>query len=233
MTMNKVRKLTVELDEETYRALIDKALKEGYSIVSDYVVLLIKKDLQQPMGKPLDPDELFSKLKPKIERVVQDNTNRFMEIISDLRTKVAELYEKYEEIAESLRQARGEASGSYGKPVVKPTTRKTGIERLKEEKILFESSLPSRIQRDKFFSYLEREGAVVLNLSKERVAVDREYWDWFKNTVFNELTTDREDEIKERLGGKGYELFARLKEDSLVIYDNKRRRWIPLERVFK
>ncbi|MEM4434006.1 MAG: CopG family transcriptional regulator, partial [Thermosphaera sp.] len=92
----------------------------------------------------------------------------------------------------------------------------------------FESTLPPRIQRDAFFSYLEREGAVVLKLSRERIAVDREFWNEFKGRLFQALTSNKDEEIKQVLGEKGYALWRALYDDNLIIFDPKTKAWRQL-----
>lgn len=227
MSEKKTHRITIELDPDTYKKLVDKAHSEGYSLVADYVIYVLKSSLTTPQQPQLSIDDFFNRLKPKVERMIQDQFNKFMELISDVRGRVAELYEKYDQLSQAVK------SLSEREPPVYPrgeARRKTGIERLREDKILFESSLPAKINRDKFFAYLEREGAIILKLAKERVAVDREFWSYFKNKVFEEASTDDEEELKKLLGDKGFELFKRMRDDLIIFFDKKRMKWFTVDK---
>ncbi len=226
----KPRRITIELDEETYRKLIERAEAEGFSLISDYIVALIKRSLS--VEKPEIPvKEVIEKLKPKINRIVQDEVNRYIQVIVDIRKQIADLYEKLDTLSSEVEQLKNRI---VQQPQVsrQAPQRKTGIERLREEKVVFESTLPPRLQRDRFFKYLEREGAVVIPLERERIAVDPEYWSEFKKILFEEINTDDEDVIKRMLGDLGYELFRRLREDSIIYFDSRRKKWVPASREY-
>jgi FtsZ-binding cell division protein ZapB len=227
----KSRKITIELDEDTYKKLVEKAEKEGYSIVSDYIIYLIKKELGG--GKTISLDEIMARIKPRIERIVQDETSRYLEMINELRMKIAEIHERIDGLSEEVEDLKKKIEEQAQKPY-KPARRtsKTGIERLREDKVVFESNLPSRLRSDRFFNYLEREGAVVLRLTRERIAVDPEYWEEFKRRLFEELDSDDEEVIKRILGKPGYELFLKLREESLIYYDPKQRKWFPASKEY-
>jgi len=222
-------RITIELDPDTYRKLVDKALSEGYSIIADYVIHVIKNSLAVPAPSTTQAslDDFYTRLKPRIERMIQDQLNEFMKLISDIRSKVADLYDKYDQLSQMIKSIAEKENLLKQQSEVK---RKTGIERLREEKVLFESSLPAKINREKFFAYLEREGAVILKLAKERVAVDREFWNYFKNKIFEELSTDDEEELKNILGSKGYELFKRIRDDLLIFFDKKKMKWVAVDK---
>lgn len=227
MSEKKTHRITIELDSDTYKKLVDKALSEGYSLVADYVVHMLKSSLALPPQPQVSTDDIFNKIKPKVERMIQDQINRFMELISDIRNRVAELYEKYDQLSQTLRTISEREAPTYPRG---ETKRKTGIERLREEKVLFESSLPAKINRDKFFAYLEREGAIILKLTKERIAIDRDFWSYFRNKVFEEVSTDEEEELKKILGNKGYELFKRMRDDLIIFFDKKRMKWVAVDK---
>ncbi len=102
--------------------------------------------------------------------------------------------------------------------------RRTAIEWLHEQGVLFESELTRLRDRDAFFDKLRREGAVVIELPHERVAVDREFWEEFVRRIEN-LGTTREDEIRVLLGDKMAKLFEKLKSAGIVYFDVKEGRW--------
>jgi len=225
----KTRKITIELDEETYKKLVEQAEKEGYSIITDYIIYLIKRSIAGE--EPVSLNHIIKKLKPRIERIVQDETSKYLMLINEIRGKIAELQERIEQLSMEIDGLKKQLEQQ---PSVKPkqATRKTGIERLREEKVVFESNLPPRLRRDRFFNYLEREGAVILPLSKERVAVDPDYWEEFKKKLFEELNTSNEEAIRKILGSPGYELFMKLKEESLIYYDPRQKKWLPASKEY-
>lgn len=231
LSEKRTHRIVIDLDSDTYKKLVDKALSEGYSVITDYVIHVLKNSLTpstQPQAAQVPIDDFFIRLKPRIERIIQDQLNEFMKLLSDVRSKVADLYEKYDQLSQTLRSATGRETTPKYQP--SEAKRKTGIERLREEKILFESSLPAKINREKFFAYLEREGAVVLKLARERVAIDKEFWSYFRNKVFEEISTDDEEELKRILGVKGYELFKRMRDDLLILFDKKRMKWVAVDK---
>lgn len=217
-----VKELLLKLPRELYHKLEEGAAKQGFSSVSDYIVHILALHLKPEHEASVS----IEKLRAKLERIIQDEINKGLAVLESMRKQIVEIYER----VDSLEQ-RVEAIESIVKelesrkaevPAAKP--RKTAIERLKEEKVLFESALPPRIQRDRLFNYLEREGAVVLKLSKERVAVDPEFWQEFKSKL-NELRSTDEKEIQRILGDKGFSLWKTLYSENLIIYDPKPKKW--------
>jgi len=221
----RVKRIVIEIDEDTYRKLVEKAEKEGYSVLSDYILYLLRRAVAGELEAPVEA--VAEKLKARIKRMVEDEMGRFLEMLNDLRTRIAELHERVEDLAIEVENVKKQVEELSATKTRQPQVRRTGIERLREEKVVFESSLPPKLSKDRFFSYLEREGAVVLKLSRERVAVDPEYWKEFKRKLFEEITTEEEETIKRILGSPGYELFRRLKDDSLIYYDSKQKKWSP------
>lgn len=225
-----VREVKLNLPIDLYNELEKLAIEEGYSSVSEYIMMIIASFIAT--SKKTLPEDL-SRLKARIERYVQDEVNKRLAVIDTLRSQVAELYEKLDvfeqklnELESTIQKQKIESPSEETKeiPRVKKTY-KTGIERLREEKIVFESKLPRKIQRDRLFAYFEREGAIVLKLTKERIAIDPDFWREFKYKLLNELTTNVEDEIKNILGDKEFELWKALYSDNAIIYDPRARRW--------
>lgn len=232
----KYKVLTIRVDEETYRKLLAKAEKEGYSMISDYILALIN----QAVGAETIPS--LDKLKTRIKRYVQDAVNEQLMVVENLRRQIIELYDKIDELEKRINDIDKKVQEITTK-ITRPTPiqrekpirqRKTGIERLKEEKVLFESKLTGLRYRDKFFNYLERMGAVVIPLRGERVAVDAEFWENFKKKLFEEIDTDNDEIIKEKLDPLEYQLFLRLRSEPLIFFDAKTRKWKPISetRIF-
>lgn len=109
--------------------------------------------------------------------------------------------------------------------------RKSAIDFLREQKIMFEADIADRIRnRDAFFERLRRDGAVVLELKYGRVAIDPDYWKEFRSAL-NELDTSDDTEIERRLGKKGYALLRALSEDGVVYFDATKRKWVFAEKL--
>lgn len=227
--------IPLRIDEETYRILRERAEKEGYLLVSDYLRVLIENIVR---GESRAREQVFwEKLRSRIERLVQDMVNKQLEPVYKIRQQVVQIYEKLDMIEDRLKdienqvkQLQAEKQQVAMRTMLQRRPRKTGIQRLREEKVLFESSLRGLKYRDSFFKYLEREGAVIINLSAERVAVDPEFWEEFKHKLFEEIKTNNEDEIKKILSPLEYELFRRLRQDAIIYYDSIARKWKPAEK---
>jgi len=218
------RKIILEIDEDTYKKLVEKAEKEGYSLLTDYILHILRKALTAEYEFPVE--SILEKLKSRVKRIVEDEMGRFLEMLSDLRNRVAELHDRVESLSIELENLKKQIEMTTTVEASKRREKKTGIERLREEKVVFESNLPPRLNKDRLFNYLEREGAVVLRLSRERVAVDPEYWREFKKKLFEEISTNDEELIKRVLGSPGYELFLKLREESLIYFDSKQKKWL-------
>jgi chromosome segregation ATPase len=224
------KEILVRVPEELYSKLEEERLKQGFGSISDYLLHLIAlfaTAREKPTEKEL-VSEHIEKLRARIERFVQDELNKRLEVVEVLKRRIIELSEKVDSLEQRISKIETQVKASEAKPREAPTPRKTAIERLREEKVLFESSLPPRIQRDRLFAYLERAGAVVIKLSRERVAVDSEFWLNFKEKLFNEVRSNNEEDLRAILGDKGYELWKALYNDNLIIYDTKLKKWKPL-----
>ncbi|MCY0868202.1 MAG: CopG family transcriptional regulator [Desulfurococcus sp.] len=222
------REIRILVDEALYRELEKRAISEGFSDVSSYILSLITARI--PLEKPsLDS---FERLRARLERFIQDEINKSLASIEVLRRQVTDLTQRVEELEDRIKSIEGREAVEAVEAAVEKAGRprkpgKTGMERLREDKVLFESSLPPRIQRDRLFSYFERMGAVILHLSRERIAVDPEYWREFKEKLFNEVKSSSEEELKRILGDKGFALWKNLYEDGMIVYDSKTRSWKP------
>lgn len=223
---NHGKEVKVRVPDDVYTVLEELAKKEGYSNVPDYIASLLVNLARAQRMPPLD--EFVEKLKTKLERFLQDELNRRIAIIETLRRQIVELYDKVEAIEQrvgALESQLREAEGEKIRPTTGTRSRRTAVERLKEEKVVFESKLPTRVQRDRLFAYFERVGTVVLKLSRERVAVDPDFWQAFKRKLLEEIDSNKEEDILIMLGDKGYELWKALYSDNLLIFDSKTKRW--------
>ncbi|MEM0001930.1 MAG: CopG family transcriptional regulator [Desulfurococcaceae archaeon] len=216
------REIKVRIPEDTYSLLEKIVLKEGFSSVSDYVSFIILNTIKERVIS----EDISEKLKSKLERYIQDELNKRLSVVETLRRQVMEVYEKMEELEQKINSIESALKeGKIEEKAKVEVPRKTAIERLREEKVVYESKLPSRIQRDRLFSYFERMGVIVIKLSRERIAVDPDFWRDFKYKLLNELNSNREEDILSVLGDKGYELWKTLYADNMLVYDPKAKKW--------
>lgn len=183
--------------------------------------------------KPL-LEKWIETLTSKIDRRVQDLVNPYTARIDEALRKIADLHEKLEELEERIRQLE-EKLKEHRPPVRQQQAyqekRKTGIERLREQGVVFESELYRLRNRDAFFEYLARSGAKIIEAKGERIAVDPSFWDKFVTKLSEEITTSNEDKIKLLLTKQEYRLFQKLKESGLLYYDSTSRRWRFVEPI--
>jgi hypothetical protein len=166
-------------------------------------------------------------------------------MLSDMRLRLADIWEFMKEMnarisrLETMLQAPPQhyeaVQAQQQRPEVRETRHERGRERrssaieiLKKQKIMFESDLASKIRnRDAFFERLRKDGALVLTLSDQRIAIDPEYWREFLS-VLDELRTNAEKELKEALGPQGYELLMALSKNALAYFDATKKKWVVL-----
>lgn len=216
--------IRIELDRDTYERLLEKATDKGYLRVEEYIMELIKRDL---VGE-LEPDitQIMDKLKPRIKRYVEDIVNEYLSMVMENKRRIAELYEKIEEIKELVRKAE-EKPPQPQQPLPR-RRKKTGIEILREQKVLFESRLERLRDKDRFFDYLKRQGAIVLELEGERIAVDPDFWMEFKEKISGIQTHDEREAVK-GLSPVEQELFMKLRRSQVIIYDSRTHSWRIVE----
>ena len=187
--------------------------------------------------------EALQKLVTQLERRLQDMINPWTAKIDSLSTRLADVIERLEtleervsKLEEQLREQKAAAEtpgpaprvatsfhrGSHG---AQPRQRrKTAIERLREQGVVFEHEVQWLRDRDAFFERLEREGAIVMELGGERVAVDPGFWENFKEKL-QQLPTANDEEVKILLTQPQYELFKRLKEQGIIYFDTSSKSW--------
>jgi len=172
----------------------------------------------------------------KLQRSIMDLLNPYTAKLDDLSRRLGTVIEILENLAErisSLENSLKEVKEGYTPRVeapheVKHRERKSALDFLREQKVMFESDITGRIRnRDAFFERLKRGGAIVLELSNERVAVDPNFWEEFKKRL-SELTSNLDRDISRMLGKAGAALLKALMRDAQVYYDATRKKWVLL-----
>ncbi len=234
------------LSEDLYKDLHERAKREGFKTVEDYTLHILSEYIKTPSR------EVIQKEISKIERNLMDLLNKYtskidelsrrvaslQERIEDLDNRYSELSSKYNEIFSIVRERayirRPEKTEHVEAPKQEmkekeAAPRKTAIEVLKEQKIIFESVVASKIRdRDSFFRRLENDGAKILRLSDERVAVDPDFWREFVKKL-ESIKEDSEEIIKKSLSKEEYKLFEKLKREGMVAYSFIERKWLIIE----
>ncbi len=250
--------IIVRIDDKVYEELDKKARKKGYLLVTDYVKNLILRDLgreeeveaKQPVHLDLDEvasrvlerllregvisQQITEKQLARIERRIQDILNPWTEKIDKLYVKLADTIEKIEILENELQSLKNKVTKLEESTQMQPPERrekprrKSAIERLREQGVVFEHEVRWLRDRDAFFEKLRREGALIIDTGEERIAVDPVFWRGFTERL-SEIKTPNEDEIKELLSDLEYNVFKRLRSNALIYFDARTRSWILVD----
>ncbi len=249
------RLIAFKVPDEVYRELKTRSREAGYSLLSDYLRDLVISCLRG--GTPLQGlgdvrklvEELVrdalkefteEKVVARIERRIHDMLNPWTAKIDGIASRLADLVERIEAleervgrleervkgVEERLQQQEAHAPAPHAAARAR---RRSAIERLREQGIVFESDVQWLRDRDAFFERLRREGALILNIGGERVAVDRDFWSNFVDKV-EKLPTANDEEVRVLLTEPQYKLFRRLKESGLIYFDSSEKRWKFVEK---
>lgn len=227
-----MKTIIIQVSDEEYKTIEEKAKKEGYSLISDYVkALLLSSSPSETITRQqsvLNINELVLQISARVERKVQDLLNPFTSQIADLRKRNAEIIERIEEL-QSMNQEEeykkrkdfqqytedGRSNNRRG--------RKTAMEILNEQGVSFESELKLK-NTDAYFNKLEREGAKIIYLESERIAMSPKYYEEFKKKI-SELNISDPEEVASKLGGKDGKLFKKLVASATVLFNADKKCW--------
>jgi polyhydroxyalkanoate synthesis regulator phasin len=213
--------VTIKLDEKEYKELKEKAVAAGYESVSEYIKSLIH-------GGAIESQGIEEEIPPKFLRAVQDMINPFTAKVDEIARKLGELSEKVEGLEERLsgieRSERTMARSSYTRGARRRVERKSAIERLREEGVVFQKELSWLNNPEAFFNKLKREGAVVIEARNELIAVDHDYWNSFVDRV-SRIREEDLNVVEKKLEGKMKELFRKLVDNGNIFYDKLEKRW--------
>jgi len=235
--------IKVELPREEYLKLVRLAEEEGYAFASDYVRALVARALEGGLGGEcpeggLDERRLAEAIARRLERRLADLINPFTAKIDEMQRRIGELVEALE---------AAEARGGHQQAVEeRPQARRRyesrggpsrGMERLRAEGVVFESDLRGRLrQPEAFLRKLEGEGAIVLDLAGERVAVDPGFWDRLVDYV-SRLSIRDEEEVESllssELGERAARLFRLLVRSGAAYYDEDTASWVVRRRRYR
>ncbi|MCG2883412.1 MAG: hypothetical protein L7H01_00790 [Sulfolobales archaeon] len=227
-----MKHLIIKLTDEEYNDLVEKAKKEGYSLLSDYVRYLLMSCSGSTSQAQIDVLAITG----KIERKIQDVLMPFASEIDTLKKQIAMVYEKLDEISANTRITQETRAPSHEErpqpqremketaPSEKVTQKKwTAMSVLKDQGAVFESELSLR-NPDAFFTKLENEGAKIIITEKERIAVHPDFYAKFVNDLSNIHTADVNEAAK-LLDEKEAKLFRKLVSEGLAYFDSESHAW--------
>ena len=195
------------------------------------ILEIVKSALAESVEKTLTvggtietKEDTTDKIVQRIERKVMDIINPFTAKVDSIASKLADLIERVEVLEERVEKLEEELRKAKEQVVQKPHHRRTAIDRLREQGVVFESELRWLRDRSAFFERLRREGAIIFDVKGERVAIHPSFWSKFKDKV-EKLPTAIDDEVRVLLRDTEYKLFSKLREAGLVYYDSSKKAW--------
>lgn len=224
--------VTLRLDDKVYEELAKRAKDQGFPTISDYIGSLILKHIEEVRPKDVREEAkkgpVLDRVVALVERKVQDSVNPFTQKVDDLGRKVAEILERLEVVEERLSRLETTVKTvevKHEEPKAQRKPKKSAIDILREQKIIFEKDIANRIRdRDSFFARLEREGAIVIEAKDERVAIESSFWNNFVSKL-RSTKTNNDEELKKIYSPIELKLLQKLKESALVVYDGTSRGW--------
>jgi len=247
MPSGQYRNLSVK---SNVREELNKLMNElGITNLNDLLILLVstyrdrtsivskvEEQLTNTVSKVVN--ESLSTLTNNISKVkfkeLEDLINAYTSKIDLIMTRLSEVIERLDSL-----ESRIKATESTQPPKTSPTERVVGkssiteskskkdlCEILESEKVIYESNIAGKIKNlDAYFSKVAEEcGAEVLEAKDQRVAVEPNFWNEFKEKL-STLNTNDESTIKKVLGAKGHKLLKTLWEGGLIYYDSVNSKW--------
>jgi len=226
-----MKHLIIKLTDEEYNDLVERAKREGYTLLSDYVRYLLMSCSGSTSQAQIDVLAITG----KIERKIQDVLMPFASEIDTLKKQIAMVYEKLDEISTNTRIAETRAPSHEERPQpqreMKETApsekaaekKRTAMSVLKEQGAVYESELSLR-NPDAFFTKLENEGAKIIITEKERIAVHPDFYAKFTSDLSNIRTADV-NEAANLLDEKEAKLFRKLVSEGLAYFDSESHAW--------
>lgn len=226
--------ITIKLSDEQFKELEERAKKSGFANVSDYIKSYLFP--QQPQILPVPAQEAKpSEKDQQLIRTIQDMINPFTAKVDELARAVAEMREQLDKIEDKLSAIpttsrtstfRGQSYAETRRSQARPTA----IERLSSEGAVFQSELSWLRNPKAFFDKLKREGAIVISLEKEFIAVDSNFWEEFKDKL-SKMSEKDPNKVQKALPEKMASLFKKLYTEGKAIYDDEAGGWIITEEL--
>jgi hypothetical protein len=167
-------------------------------------------------------------------RKFEDLINAYTSKVDLIMNRLSEVIERLDSLESRIKVAESTQPSKTSpteRVVGKPSTteskpKKDLCEILESEKVIYESNIAGKIKNlDAYFSKVAEEcGAEVIEVKGQRVAVEPNLWNEFKEKL-STLNTNDESTIKKVLGTKGHKLLKTLWEGGLIYYDSVNSKW--------
>ncbi len=241
--MDKRYYVKLEFTEDEYRRIVDEARRRGYALPRDMLKDIILDCLERSgeargYDVKIDERKLAEAISRRVERTIADLINPFTAKIDEIQQRLADIIESVEASSQKHSQERydqGRSEYRYHSESRRAQWRSSeehsqpgAIDRLKQQKVVFESDVSWMRAPERFFRKLEREGAVVLDAGGERIAADREFWSEFKRSLSEVGIRDPDEAaslVESMLGVKAGELFRKLVKAGLAYYNDEAGVW--------
>lgn len=236
MARRRGRPLTIWLDDNLYALLRAYCDREEYASLPECAASLIASALRGEAHAAGGQGASFEAALRRVERAVQDLLNPYTAKLDEITRRLAEIYEILESIAAPERAPAAAQPPTPRTSLQRERGRRgqSAIERLRKEGVFFEEDAGWLRAPEKFFQKLEREGALVLQLHGEHVAVDPDFWRDFVE-VLETVEASGLDEaveiISDQLGERAGRLLEKLARAGLAFYDEAAGRWRVSERI--
>jgi len=237
--------LRIQLPREKYEELKRIAEEKGYSLPSDLVKTLIEGLLEgSPTGGSSKGVEQEIR---RLERRIADLLNPYTGKLDEILRRLGEIQELLEECQSQPARPPREPAPEPPRPAARPAPSRpraqqwqrqeerprrqyrSGIERLRGDKVVRLSDVKWMRMPDRFFDKLRREGAIVFQAGGETVAVDPDYWREFLGLVERYSVRDPEEMariLEEELGERAAMLFNMLVRSGLAYFDEEAGGWV-------
>ena len=220
---------------------------------SDLLVMLVRI-YREYTSNTSKTNELLTSISSKLDMLLTSNTSKslqtgvsndvirkFEDLINAYTSKIDLIMTRLSEVIERLDSLEShiKAVESTQPPKTSPTERVVGksstteskpkkdlCKILESEKVIYESNIAGKIKNlDAYFSKVAEEcGAEVIEAKGQRVVVEPNFWNEFKEKL-SSLNTNNESTIKKILGAKGHKLLKTLWEGGLIYYDSVNSKW--------
>jgi hypothetical protein len=193
----------------------------------------IKSSQSERAPDPENSERILKEIR-RLEDLINAYTSKADQVLQRLSQLVEAfeaLSEKLDRVAEALskQQVLGRAEEKPGVSEKSAKREKTTVcEVLGRQLVLLESEIVDKIRnRDAFFSAIESKcGDIVIEGLKERIAVEKGFWQQFLDKL-SKIDTSDDDKIKKQLDPLEFKLFKALKESVHIVYSTTEKKWKP------
>jgi len=159
----------------------------------------------------------YGKRKSRVEnRQITEHDESVSERLTRIENMLSEVLERLKSIEGRLSeleksQSKAETGSGKGK--------KTALDIIRDQGVIFESDLKNIDNKERFFGYLSKHGVIIIEGSKERVAVTKEFLTNFEK----ELEKYRSPaEAEEKLREPYRRFYEFLRNSNYLIHDTKK-----------